>query len=235
MEELLIEEAWTYQIDVVEYAAQFSCPKVHWKALPVDLRNRYPVAFANSSRETLEWVVWTKIVNMFTDLGPDGVEVVSDSHPSPAGVWSNSGSVAFSASALAAAFAAMVKTPSPQGRLASGVRPRFIVHGLELSKSVYEALNASSAVDDNGNMQYMDVNFLRSYGLTPISSPHYSSATTWALVADPNVSGALRLAIQTAPTFASGLNDEAARYWGNVDMAFGVGWRTPRGVWGSNP
>ena len=227
MQELSMDEQFKVQVDVVEYAARFSVPKIHWKALPGDLRARYPQAFANSAKETMEFHAWSLIAGTFTNAGPDGVNVCAVNHPSPAGNWSNTSTVAFSAAALSQTVAAMSRIPSPQGRIVTGHQPRYIVAPPELDKVIFETLNASSV---EANVRA--ANIASTYGLTKVGSAHLPDSTDWWLTVDPMRLPHVRMVVQTSPEFDSGYDRREADYWGNVDFAFGQGFYTPRGIYG---
>ena len=227
MQELNMEEQFKVQVDVVEYAARFSVPKIHWKALPGSLRGRYPVAFANSARETMEFHAWSLIANTFSALGPDGVNVCAVNHPSPSGNWSNTGTTAFSATALSATVAAMSRIPSPQGRIVTGHQPRFIIAPPEMDKAIFETLNASSV-----ETAVRGANIASSYNLQKVGSAHLPDSNDWWLSVDPVRLPHVRMVVQTAPEFDSGFDRREADYWGNVDFAFGLGFYTARGIYG---
>jgi hypothetical protein len=229
IEELGFEEEFKVQVNVTEYAARFLIPKVQWKALPGELRARYPRAFANSARTTLEHIAWELIAGVFADDGPDGEKVCDTDHPSDAGNWSNKGTTAFSAAALSASFAAIMRIPTPRGRIVQAQMPKYLVGPPDLSKTIFETLNASSVTTE-----FRDANIASSYGLTAILPPQLTNAKDWMLMLDPMVTPHVRMVMQTVPDFQSGYSAENARYWGLTDFAVGVGFYTSRGIFGQD-
>lgn len=233
IDELTIDEIRKKTYTAAEYAAKFKSPTLHWNAMSPDLRAEYPIRFAASARETIRYLTWAVFRNAFSDTGPDGVSLCNDSHTlKNGGNADNKGTSALSASALSAAFAAMGRITTEQGKLNSMITPRYVVVPLELRATAYEIINAQMIGDYSSLVS--DANPIRDLSLIPISTNQISESNDWFLVADPmDYPSGLRLLFAQDPRFMSGENTEEVYQYGTTQFALAVGYSTFRPVWGS--
>ena len=233
MAELVNDEEWKHTLTVSEFAAKFEVPRPDWAAMSSQDKAGFPILFAESTTETLDYLASSLHRTMMTDTGPDAVSLVSDSHPLQEGnTADNKGTAALSKSALTAAVAAMGRINSPQGKVQVGFLPDMLVVPPELYAEALELTGANMLGDYSARVS--DANPIKTFNLKVLQQPYFVETNDWALQLEPGrVQKGPTVLYQLQPSFVSGDNDETRLHWGNTQFTVAVGYYTWRWIWAS--
>ena len=136
---------------------------------------RIPRKLARAAAQTLHEFVYDFIKSNAT-LTTDSVALFNSAH------GSNLGSTALAASTLSAARLVMKKQTDPGSSKKLGITPRFLLVPQDLEQTAYELTATDREVASANNT----LNFIKTFGLTPIVVDYWTDVNNWYLVADPS-------------------------------------------------
>jgi hypothetical protein len=147
---------------------------------------KFPVFMANAMRQTIEASGASLFNNAGTTLGPDGVYLLSVSHPALDGVQANMPSVAvdYSYSAAQDARVNLLKRKSWEGFPIVTPDNLNLVHGPDLDPMVQKLrVGEKEPFSSDNTMNYMQGKF------DPIMNPWISDPDAWFITEKPNPFG----------------------------------------------
>jgi hypothetical protein len=145
---------------------------------------KYPKRLGALANETLEVDFFDECFNnAFTSsTTADGQYIYDSDHTFYTGSTTYSNLLtpaAFGASALWTALYS-IKRKTDAGGKPIMLKPKYLVHAIELEQVVSEVLESRFSPEDDRNA----VNALTKYNLKPISSPYLTSTTAWFIVCE---------------------------------------------------